>query len=156
MGDRFKVVAGIALWVVCSLGFLALAVIFIKGAMWASEHLLAPLFSVGSLAFALVLFLLLPLSMFKRLRGFTGICIFIASYLFGLTCWLLGFVITYALWGFGAILVGLLFLGGGVVPIGMIASIFNGEWQSLGMLLFLMGLTFGSRFLGVYIAQRAE
>ena len=156
MGDKLKSAASLAFGLVVFLGLLALPFIFIKGAMWASEHILPPLITVGWLALALVLFLLLPLSAFKRLRGYTGTGIFIASYIFGLICWLMGFVVTYMLWGLWAIIVGLLFLGGGVVPIGMVAALFKGEWQTLGVLFFLVVLTFGSRLLGMYIAERAE
>lgn len=156
MGDKLKSAAGLAFGAVVILALLSLPFIFIKGAMWASEHILPPLVTVGWIALAIVLFILLPLSLFKRLRGYTGTGIFIASYVFGLICWLMGFVVTYMLWGLWAIILGLLFLGGGVVPIGMVASVFKGEWQTLGVLIFLVVLTFGSRLLGMYIAERAE
>ena len=156
MGDKLKSAAGLAFGAVVIVALLSLPFIFIKGAMWASEHILPPLINVGWIALAIVLFILLPLSLFKRLRGYTGTGIFIASYVFGLICWLMGFVVTYMLWGLWAIILGLLFLGGGVVPIGMAASVFKGEWQTLGVLFFLVVLTFGSRLLGMYIAERAE
>lgn len=132
---------------------LSLPFVFIKGAMWASENLLPPLFSIGWIAIAIVLLVLLPLSLFRRLRGFTGMTIFLSSYLFGLICWLTGFVVTYSLWGAWAVVVGILFLGGGIVPIGMVASLFKGEWQMLVLLLVLVVLTFGTRVGGMYIAS---
>ena len=156
MEDKLKSAAGLAFGAAVLIGLLALPVIFIKGAMWASKNLLEPLIGIGWLAVAVVLFILLPLSIFKRLRGFTGTGIFIASYVFGLICWLVGFVVTYSLWGLWAIIVGLLFLGGGVVPIGMIASLFKGEWQMLIMLTVLVALTFGARLLGAFITANAE
>ena len=156
MGDKLKSVAGFALGTAILLAALALIVIFIKGALWASEHVLPPLIRVGWFALAVVLLLLLPLSLFKRLRGYTGAGIFMGSYVFGLICWLTGFVVTYTLWGLWAIILGLLFLGGGVVPIGMAASLFKGEWQTFGILIVLVVLTFGSRIVGTYIAHRAE
>ena len=156
MGDKLKSAAGWTFGIVVVIGLLALPFIFIKGAIWASEHVLPPLISVGWIALAIVLLVLLPLSIFKRLRGFTGTGIFIASYVFGLICWLIGFVVTYALWGLWAIIIGLLFLGGGVVPIGMLAALIKGEWQMLVALLVLAALTFGSRLLGAFIAASAE
>ena len=132
---------------------LSLPFIFIKGAMWASENLLPPLFSIGWFAIAIVLLVLLPLSLFRRLRGVTGMAIFLSSYLFGLICWLTGFVVTYSLWGAWAVVLGILFLGGGVVPIGMVASLFKGEWQMLVLLFILVILTFGTRVGGMYIAS---
>jgi len=135
---------------------LALPFVFIKGAMWASENLLPPLFLLGWIAVAIVIVVLLPLSLFRRLRGFTGTAIFLSSYLFGLICWLTGFIVTYSLWGAWAVVLGILFLGGGVVPIGMVASLFKGEWQMLVLLLILVVLTFGTRIGGVYIAESGK
>ena len=156
MGDKLKSAAGLAFGAAVAIGLLALPFIFIKGAVWASEHLLAPLISVGWIAIAIVLLILLPLSIFKRLRGFAGAGIFIASCVFGLICWLMGVVVAYALWGLWAVIIGLLFLGGGVVPIGMIAALFKGEWQMLVTLVVLIALTFGSRLLAAFIAASAE
>lgn len=135
------------------LAVLALPFVFIKGAMWASKNLLPPLFAVGWVAIAVVILVLLPLSLFRRLRGFTGTAIFLSSYVFGLICWLTGFVVTYSLWGVWAVVLGILFLGGGVVPIGMVASLFKGEWQMLALLLILVVLTFGTRIGGMAIAE---
>lgn len=132
---------------------LSLPFVFIKGAMWASENLLPPLFALGWIAIAVVIVVLLPLSLFRRLRGFTGTVIFLSSHLFGLICWLTGFVVTYSLWGAWAVILGILFLGGGVVPIGMVASLFKGEWQMLGLLFILLVLTFGTRIGGMSIAN---
>ena len=47
MGDKLKSAAGLAFGAAVAIGLLALPFIFIKGAVWASEHLLAPLISVG-------------------------------------------------------------------------------------------------------------
>ena len=135
------------------MAILALPFVFIKGALWASNNLLPPLFTAGWVALAVVLLLLLPLSLFRRLRGFTGGSIFLSSYLFGLICWLFGFVVTYHLWGAWAVIAGLLFLGGGVVPIGMVAALFKAEWQVLITLIVLTVLTFGTRLGGVAIAE---
>ena len=156
MGDKLKSAAGIAFGLAVFLAALSIPFIFIKGAMWASENVLPPLINVGWLAVALVLFVLLPLSIFKRLRPYTGGAILISSYLFGLICWLMGFVVTYMLWGLWAIVLGLLFLGGGVVPIAMLASLFNGEWSAITVLFSLVVITFGARLLGAYIAVSTE
>jgi hypothetical protein len=156
MGEKLKNAGSYAFGLAVILAVLALPFVFIKGAMWASEFILPPLINVGWVVLAITICVLLPLSIFKRLRGFTGSAILITSYIYGLICWFMGFIVTYMLWGLGAIIIGLLFLGGGVVPIGMIASVFKGEWQTLGVLFFLVVLTFGTRFLGIYIAQSAE
>lgn len=156
MFEKLKGAANYALGGAVLIGLLALPFIFIKGAIWASKTLLPPLAAIGWIALAIVILILLPLSLFRRLRGFTGTSIYLSSYLFGLICWLTGFIVTYVLWGAWAIVIGLLFLGGGVVPIGMLASLFKGEWQSLLILFILLVLTFGTRIGGMYIAERSR
>ncbi len=156
MHEKLKIVAGLALWLAVVLGFVALPFIFIKGAIWASENVLPTLFAVGWITLAVVILILLPLSLVRRFRGFTGAGIFFSSYVFGLICWLTGFVVTYAFWGIWGVIIGVLFLGGGVVPIGMIAALFKGEWGTLVMLTGLVVLTFGTRLLGDHIAERGE
>jgi hypothetical protein len=156
MGDKLKTAANVAFGIAVVLGLLALSAVFLNGLVWASENLLPPLVNVGWITLAVILLILLPLSLFRRLRAFTGGSIFLASYLFGVICWLMGFIVTYTLWGMWAIIAGLLFLGGGVVPIGMLASVFKGQWQMLSVLTILLVLTFGSRLLGLYITNRAE
>lgn len=153
MLENAKKFGGYMLGLAVFAAVLALPFVFIKGAMWASENLLPPLFAVGWIAIAIVILVLLPLSLFRRLRGFTGTGIFLSSYLFGLICWLTGFVVTYSLWGAWAVVLGILFLGGGVVPIGMVASLFKGEWQMLMLLFILVVLTFGTRIGGMSIAN---
>ena len=59
--------------------------------------------------------ILLPLSMFRRLRPHTGGLLYLSSYLFGLVTWLYGFIVTCALWGGFAVVIGLMFFGVGVV-----------------------------------------
>ena len=131
----------------------ALTVVFIKGSLWASEHLLRPLLTVGWLALALVIIVLLPLSLFRRLRGFTGSAIFLSSILFGAIAWLLGFILAYDLWGLWAVIISPFLLGGGVVPVALLATMFKGMWNPFLMLLVLSAFTFGSRIIGASIAR---
>jgi tetrahydromethanopterin S-methyltransferase subunit F len=42
--------------------------------------------------------------------------------------WCFGFLVTYVYWGITGILIGVVLAGIGVVPIGMLASVINGEW----------------------------
>jgi hypothetical protein len=157
MGGRVKSMAETALDVIkyialpfgVAIAFVISAIIFFKGAVWASMHILPPLISIGWIVLAIVLLILLPLSVFRRLRSLTGAGIYLASYLFGLICWLVGLVVAYMLWGLWAVIIGVLFLGIGVVPLGMLAALFKGEWYMLIVLVVLAALTFGARFLGL-------
>jgi hypothetical protein len=67
------------------------------------------------------------------------------SYLFGVTLWLTGFLVTFALWGTVAVVLGVLLLGVGVVPIGLLATALNGMWPQFFSLLVMVLLTFGTR-----------
>lgn len=81
---------------------------------------------------------------------------FISSYVFGLTLWFLGLLLTYFTWGFLGVFIGLVLVGVGVVPVAMLAMLLNGELFVLFVLVLLTILTFGLRFLGIYMARRAE
>ena len=156
MFEKVKELGGYLFGIAIFIGLLALPIIFIKGSFWASENLLPPLIAIGWLALALDILILLPLSLFKSLRGFTGSVIFLSSFIFGLVTWLMGFVLTYAIWGLWAVIIGFLFFGGGVVPIALLATLIKGAWEPFFTLIALVVLTFGSRVGGVLIAGWAS
>jgi hypothetical protein len=123
---------------------IAVPVLFIKGALWAAQHLIQPLHTLGWWLLTTTLFIALPLAISKRMRGSVAVAIFYSSFVYGLLAWPTGFVVAYMHWGVFGVLLGL-FLGFvGVVPIGMLASAFNG-WDDFGSLLELVVLSFASR-----------
>ena len=65
-------------------------------------------------------------------------------------------LLTYIIWGAVAVFIGLFIAGVGVVPIAMLATAIKGEWAITGQIVLLLVLTFGSRMLGFYFAQRAD
>ena len=156
MLGKLKGLGAVALGVLGFVAMIAVPIVVLRGSLWASTHLLNPLITAGWIAVALDVLLLLPLSIFKKLRGFTGTGIMFSSFLFGAVTWLLGLVVTYSLWGGFAVIVGVLFMGVGVVPIGMAASAWNGMWEPFFTLSVLTVVTFGSRFLGGFIAATGE
>lgn len=156
MVDKLKEMAGMAFGFFVFIAILSLPLVFIMGAAWASKNLLGPLIIVGWILLAINIVIFLPLSIFKRLRGFTGGSIFFSSFLFGLVAWLLGFILTYSIWGAWAVVIGILFLGGGVVPIALLATAINGYWDPFLTLLVVSVLTFGARIIGLLIAESGE
>lgn len=135
---------------------LAIAAVFIFGAAWASSKLL-PWFSVLTwIAFALVVFIVLPLAIPQATRGFSSVALFVASYIFGATLWMEGLLFTLAIWGLSAVFIGLLFVGVGVVPIAILATLLNGMWGSLIELVLLTIMTFGSRIGAMSLAASLE
>ncbi|MBI4619907.1 MAG: hypothetical protein HY739_07075 [Desulfobacterales bacterium] len=130
--------------------------LFIHGGAWLSAKVYPWLTIAFSITFGIALFILAPLGIFRRTRGFSGNGMVISSYIFGLTLWVWGFLLTYTLWGGLAVFIGLFLFGVGVVPIAMLATLFKGMWLTLCQLLFLTALTFGSRILGVFLLGRSE
>ena len=60
------------------------------------------------------------------------------------------------IWGTRAVFIGLFIAGIGVVPIAILATALNGEWAITGQIILLLVLTFGSRMLGFYFAERVD
>jgi hypothetical protein len=133
-----------------------LAGAFLLGATWLSLKALPWLYLASYLAFGFTLFILLPLTIFRRTRAFAGSGLIIASYIFGLNLWCFSFILTLALWGFAAVIIGLMIAGVGVVPVALLATGFNAEWGRFIDITFLLVLTFGCRFLGFYIEKKAK
>jgi hypothetical protein len=132
---------------------IVLTILFLKGALWASENLLRALILIGFIVIVLDIVILLPLSVFRRLRPHTGGLIYLSSYLFGLVTWLYGFIVTYALWGGFAVVVGLSFFGVGVVFMAILASLFKAMWEPFFTVLVLAAFTYGSRLAGFAIGN---
>ena len=151
MIERLK---NIAMTVVGVVVVFAIPFLFVRGALWASEHLLQPLIVLGWLVFFVDLLVLLPLSLVRRLRPYTGGLIYMSSWLFGLVTWLFGFVITYSLWGGFAVIIGLVFFGVGVVFTGVIASLTHGMWELLVALVMFAVVTFAARTVGILIGNQ--
>ena len=152
MKEQLKALGTILLGAAVFLALLALPVVFIMGSLWAAERLLPALIIVGWIALGIDILLLLPLSIIRPFRPFTGGGIFLSSYLFGIVTWLTGFIVTYSVWGLLGVIIGCLLMGVGVVPLGIVASLLNGMWEPFFTLLVLAVVTFGSRLLGLAIA----
>ncbi len=156
MVEKIKEMAGMAFGLPIFIAIVSLPVVFFMGAAWASKNLLGPLIIIGWILLAVNIVIFLPLSIFKRLRGFTGGGIFFSSFIFGIVAWLLGFILTYSIWGTWAVIIGVFLMGVGVVPIALLATLINGYWDPFFTLLVLTVITFGSRIIGMLIAESAE
>lgn len=96
------------------------------------------------------------IAVIPKARPAIGFIIFISSYVFGLSTWIYGLAVTLALWGWFAVIVGVLLGGVGVVPIGMLAAIFHGQWGIFLTLLITFALTFGARIVGAFLIESSE
>jgi hypothetical protein len=154
--EKLKALGGFLMGIVVLIAFMSLIVAFFTGAAWISDHLLT-WFSNASLVAGIVLFLvLLPLSVVKRARPFSGSLILVISFIFGITLWMEGFLVTLSTWGIFAVIFGLFFAGIGVVPIAMLASLVHGSWTALLELVIGVILTFGCRIFAYWIVGTSD
>lgn len=91
-----------------------------------------------------------------KARGVSGLIIFTSSYVYGLGAWIFGLAVTLAFWGWLAVFIGLILGGIGVVPIGMLASILNGNWGIFWSLFMSIILTYGTRIIGTLLVSSAD
>jgi len=139
--------------------FIAIPIALLYGAaelsLWALKWTPAVF---GTVFWATVL-VLVPLAIIPPTRGWSALGFVIASYLFGLLLWIWAMAFTYDVWGLGAVVIGLLIFGAGVVAVAMLAALIKGVWAVLGTFIFLLVLTLGTRafghWLGATYAQRA-
>src|SRR5258708_11689438 len=80
----------------------------------------------------------------------------VASYFFGACFWFLSLLLTYQLWGIGAVIFGLVVMGMGIVPGGLAATVFHGEWGHLLDLVILVITMFGTRLFAFWLATKAD
>lgn len=153
--ETLKSIGGTLLGIAVFVGVIIATVLFFTlGAKVAFE--IAPFINwLAGILFTVNLVLLL-VAIIPKTRGVVGLIIYISSYVYGLSAWIYGLAVTLALWGLLAVIIGI-FLGGvGVVPIGMLAAIFNGEWGIFWTLLLTVVLTYGSRMIGYALANSAD
>ena len=94
--------------------------------------------------------------MFNKTRSITSIGLLISSYIFGVTLWFWGLILTFYYWGFLAVIIGLFIFGIGVVPIALLATIINTEWSLVGQIILMILFTYGSRYYAYHIAKRID
>jgi hypothetical protein len=114
------------------------------------------LYAAFAIAFVLCIFVFLPLALFHGTRKVSAYGLFISSVVFGLATCTFGFSITLFYWGASGVLVGL-FLGiVGIVPVGVLASVFNTDWSSIGELAFGSVITVGARIIAFKLANEID
>ncbi|MGO8788432.1 MAG: hypothetical protein ACLQVL_13770 [Terriglobia bacterium] len=148
MKETLKKVGQVGMGLAIMAALFALPVVFILGVEWATAKLLPAIFHLVGFAIPISVFILLPLAIPARTRPWAGVCLYLVSFLFGLSLWLYGAVATLHYWGRLGLIIGLAILGIGVVPTGYIASIQHADWPALGNLCIGTVLTFGARSLG--------
>lgn len=151
-----KKAGNFALGLVVMLAIFLLIGLFLRGMVWASEKALPWLIDAGRIAFDICVLILLPLCIFRKTRPWAGLGFFFASFLFGTVLFAFSCIVDVQLRGYGALIFGLFLAGVGVVPVAFFATLFHGAWPLFWDVVFGVVLTFGTRYLGVRLADQDE
>lgn len=148
---------GVGTWVL-GVGITALLILVsvfgILVAIWIGSKAIPYLFAIAWICLGLTILVFLPLAFIKRTRHFGVYCIYGSSFVYGITLWFVGLLLTAELWGYVAVFIGLFLLGVGVVPFAMLATLFKGMWGELAVLIVLTILTFGARALALWLGTK--
>ena len=110
--------------------------------------------AIAQIFFVLDIIIFLPLSFIKKTKKFAGKGLFFSGFIFGFTVWLIGAIITFSYWGIIALIIGLVLMGVGVIPMGIVACFFNGLWLELAILIIGSILVFAVRAYGLGLIER--
>jgi hypothetical protein len=151
--SRLKTIGLSVLFPIGFIVLLLLSLIMLRGMVWALDKAYPFILAVSDVAFAICLFIFLPMYIFRKTRPWAGVGFVYASYSFGLLLFAYSCFFVVDIWGYGGLAVGLLFAGAGVVPVALLAALFHAQWSALGQLAFGIFLTFGTRFLGIHLSD---
>jgi hypothetical protein len=122
-----------------------------------SLHAFAFLLPFAWIALGIGVLVLLPMALAIKTREAAGTGLVLASYLFGITTWLLGAGITFSTFGWFGLIVGLLLFGLGVVPLAIFATLFKLHLPAMALALFVMSVVVvGARIGGTLLTANAE
>ena len=144
----------IGLIVICLV--LLVIALLLRGMVWAADKLMPWLVTASMYALLVCIFIFLPMCIFRKTRPWAGVGLVYASLLFGVMLFAYACLYVVYAWGYGALAIGLIFAGVGVVPVGLLAAIFRHEWSVFWELLFGVVLTFGPRILGTWLTTPKE
>jgi TPR repeat protein len=154
--SALKVTGSVFLGIAAILALGFLFALWISGVLWVSEKIVGYVWMAADTAFWVCLIVLLPLSLFRATRKISCIGFLGASFSFGLCTWILGFLTTYEYWGGLGVFVGLVLGVVGIVPLGILASIFHADWTSAIFLTIGLLLTYSARSFALWLAIKID
>ena len=132
-----------------------LAAFLVKGPLFVEYGLMPGLLMVTRLAL-LASVLLLPLAHIGVTKPVARWGYLVAWLVFGVTAWVLAFLITLLLWGVIGVIVGIALAGAGIIPVGILAALFNAQWSVAIELIVLAALAYGTRWFTLRLARQIE
>ena len=135
---------------------LVLTGLFVYGMVWASEKAMPWLITASRIGLEVCLFVFAPLCMFRKVRPWAGFGFYISSYVFGTLLFAYSCLVAFYFWGFTGLVIGLVFLGVGVVPVALLAAVLHADWAVLVDVVLGILLAFGLRLLGTWLTTQTE
>ena len=121
--------------------------------VWVSDKVLPWLLTISKYTIGICIFVLLPLCIFRKLRPYVGVAFVYASLVFGAMLWAYSCLFAFDVWGYGGLIIGLIFAGVGVIVIAFLAAVLHAQWWVLLDLVVGIVLTFGTRLLGAWLSE---
>jgi hypothetical protein len=153
--DKIKSIGTFSLGIMVVAALLIVPFAFIYGIPWISAKILPAIAWVTNGAI-LVSVVSLPFAFARRARPTVSLILVISSFIFGFHLWLFSALVSFSIWGYTGLIIGLLLAGIGVLFIAVLACLFNGMWTVLGALVGSAVMVYGARLLGYYIAAKAD
>jgi len=142
------------LGIIIFLGFCIIPFIFIFGALKVSEFLYPVISVLAGASIGLFLLIILPLSLFQKLRNFLAGLSLILSYIVGASVFMFSFLMIFHYLGWVALFC--MFMFNIVSPIAAIGLFFKGQWAAGWSIVGGLIFTYGMRFYSVWLATVAE
>jgi len=108
------------------------------------------------IALAIDLVIFIPLGLLKKTKIVSASGLYISSLVFGATLFFFSLLTTYFSGGIFWLLVGIFFLGIGVIPIALFFTLIKGMWLSLGTIILLAMFAFGASILGSFLSESSN
>lgn len=132
---------------------LFLVALMLRGMVWVSEKTLPWLLTATKYTIGICIFVLLPLCIFRKVRPYVGVAFGYASLVFTLMLWAYSCLFAFDVWGYGGLIVGLVFMGLGVVAVAFLAALLHAQWWVVLDLIVGVFLSLGTHLLGAWLSE---
>ncbi len=147
LGSRYLPWVGLLLLLLPVVIFITIVLVF---GMW-GEYILPVLSDVIVPPLAVTAFVLVLLTFFDTTKQRAAHILHFATWVYWIVVWMFGFLVTLQYWGVFAVVLGLVFFGVGVIPLGIFAAVFHGDGHAFLDIVTLLLLAVGSRRVALQI-----
>lgn len=127
--DKARTVGGCLLYFAFTLGGLVVVVLALQGMGWIAKNIHPWTALAAEIAGLGIVPLSLLLAIFRKTRAISTVGLLISSYVIGLGLWIWSLIIAYNFAGVAWLIIGLVFVGIGVVPVALVAAAISGGWS---------------------------